>query len=149
MTLLTAKPVAIACDHAGLPLKQALMAALDGRVEWLDLGTNSTDSCNYADFGYAVGQAVSDGRAERGIVICGSGIGISIAANRFAAVRCALCTDATMARLSRLHNDANVLALGARIIGIAIAQDCAEAFLTTAFEGGRHQTRVETLAKGI
>lgn len=143
------KPVAIACDHAGLPLKKEVMAAWGDRVTWLDLGTHTAESCNYVDFGYAVGEAIKDGRADRGIVICGSGIGISIAANRYAGVRCALCTDATMARLSRLHNDANVLALGARITGVAVALDCVEAFLGTAFEGGRHQARVETLAKGI
>lgn len=143
------KPVAIACDHAGLPLKQALMEALGNGVQWLDLGTHTNESCNYVDFGYAVGEAVSDGRADRGIVICGSGIGISIAANRFAKVRCALCTDSTMARLSRLHNDANVLALGARITGLAVALDCVDAFLHTAFEGGRHQARIEKLNTGI
>lgn len=143
------KPVAIACDHAGLELKNALVKALQDRVTWLDLGTNSTESCNYVDFGYAVGEAISDGRADRGILVCGSGIGISIAANRYAKVRCALCTDSTMARLSRSHNDANVLALGARITGLAVALDCAEAFLFTEFEGGRHQLRVQTLNKGI
>lgn len=143
------KPVAIASDHAGYVLKEALKNALGDRVQWLDLGTPNEESCNYADFGFAVGQAVSDGRADRGIVICGSGIGISIAANRFAKVRCALCTDATMARLSRLHNDSNVLALGARIIGLAVAQDCVAAFLDTPFEGGRHQTRIDTLNTGL
>lgn len=143
------KPIAIASDHAGFEMKQALIKALGDKVEWLDLGTHNQESCNYVDFGFAVGQAISDGRADRGIVICGSGIGISMAANRFAAVRCALCTDATMARLSRQHNDANVLALGARIIGMAIAQDCVEAFLNTEFEGGRHQTRIDKLNTGI
>lgn len=143
------KPIAIASDHAGFEMKQALIKALGDKVEWLDLGTHNQESCNYVDFGFAVGQAISEGRADRGIVICGSGIGISMAANRFAAVRCALCTDATMARLSRQHNDANVLALGARIIGMAIAQDCVEAFLNTEFEGGRHQTRIDKLNTGI
>jgi ribose 5-phosphate isomerase B len=143
------KPIAIASDHAGFEMKQALIKALGDKVEWLDLGTHNQESCNYVDFGFAVGQAISEGRADRGIVICGSGIGISMAANRFAAVRCALCTDATMARLSRQHNDANVLALGARIIGMAIAQDCVEAFLNTEFEGGRHQTRIDKLNAGI
>lgn len=143
------KPVAIASDHAGFALKEALMKALEGKVEWLDLGTHNEESCNYADFGYAAGQAITDGRADRAVIVCGSGIGISIAANRFAKVRCALCTDSTMARLSRLHNDANVIALGARITGVAVALDCVEAFLHTEFEGGRHQKRVETLGKGI
>ncbi|MBU0800922.1 MAG: ribose 5-phosphate isomerase B [Alphaproteobacteria bacterium] len=143
------KPVAIACDHAGFAMKDALMKALGDKVQWLDLGTHNQESCNYVDFGFEVGKAISDGRAERGIVICGSGIGISIAANRYAKVRCALCTDVTMARFSRLHNDANVLALGARITGIAVAQECVEVFLNTAFEGGRHQTRIEKLDTGI
>ena len=136
--------LAIACDHAGFPLKDALMKALPD-IEWLDLGTNNTDSVNYPDYGYAMGKAISEGNAERGIVVCGSGIGISIAANRFPDVRAALCTNGTMARLSRAHNDANVLALGSRITGFEVAMDCVMAFLDTPFEGGRHQTRVDML----
>ena len=143
------KPVAIASDHAGFALKAALMKALDERFLWLDLGTHNEESCSYADYGFEVGRAIADGRADRGIVICGSGIGISKAANRFAKVRCALCSNSTMARLSRLHNDANVLALGARITGLAVALDCVEAFMVTEFEGGRHEKRVESLFKGI
>jgi ribose 5-phosphate isomerase B len=118
-----------------------------GQVDWIDLGTNSRDSVNYADFGKKMGELIARGDAERGIVICGSGIGISIAANRFKSVRAALCVDATMARLARLHNDANVLALGARIVGMQVAIDCAEAFLATEFEGGRHEARVKSLGE--
>lgn len=139
--------IAIAADHGGFALKETLKAALAGRCEWLDLGTNSTASCSYADFGHAVARAVLDGKAEKGIAICGSGIGIGIAANRHPGIRAALCTDATMARLARLHNDANILVLGARIIGEAVAQDCVEAFLSTDFEGGRHVARVQGIEK--
>ncbi|MCP8713362.1 ribose 5-phosphate isomerase B, partial [Streptomyces sp. AC04842] len=115
-------------------------------IDWLDLGTHSEESVDYPAYGFAMGQAITDGRARLGIVICGSGIGISIAANRYAAVRAALCANATMARLSRQHNDANVLALGSRIIGLDVARDCVGAFLDTPFEGGRHQRRADMLA---
>jgi ribose 5-phosphate isomerase B len=141
--------IAIASDHGGFQLKQAVIEKLGADYEWLDLGCHSRESCNYADFGHAVGQAISKGEVSRGIIICGSGIGISIAANRYAKVRAALCTDATMARLARSHNDANVLALGERIIGPEVAFDCIEAFLNTAYEGGRHQARVDKLNAGI
>jgi ribose 5-phosphate isomerase B len=137
--------IAIACDHAGFEFKQQIIAHLKGKAEVLDLGTNSVDSVDYPDFGQAVGQAITEGDAEKGIVICGSGIGISIAANRFPAVRAALCQNSTMARLARQHNDANVLALGARLIGIETAYDCIDVFLNTKFEGGRHEGRVAKL----
>lgn len=137
--------VAIASDHAGYELKELIKGAFAGRVEWLDLGPHNTESVNYAEYGLALGRAVAEGQAERGIAICGSGIGISIAANRYASVRSALCTNVTMARLCRLHNDANVLALGARIIGTEVALDCVQVFFDTEFEGGRHEQRVKTL----
>ena len=144
---MASKPkLAIACDHAGLELKEAVKAHLKDRADVLDLGTNSKDSVDYPDFGAAVGKAITDSKAQMGIVICGSGIGISIAANRFPAVRAALCMNSTMARLSRQHNDANVLALGARLIGTEIALDCVDAFLNTKFEGGRHEGRVKKLS---
>jgi len=143
---MTQKPVlAISADHAGFVLKEALKVYFADRVEWMDLGTNSKDSVNYADFGKAMGHAITDGKVERGIIVCGSGIGISIAANRFVKVRAALVTDVTMAKACRQHNDANVLALGARIVGMQVAIDCVEAFLSTPFEGGRHAARVESL----
>jgi len=135
----------LACDHAGFELKEAIKKHLEGRVSVLDLGTNAKDSVDYPDFGAAMGKAITDGKAQMGIVVCGSGIGISIAANRFPAVRAALCMNSTMARLSRQHNDANVLALGARMIGQEIAFDCVDAFLNTKFEGGRHEWRVKKL----
>lgn len=140
--------LAIASDHAGYELKEALKKARP-EFEWLDLGTGSPESVNYPDFGYAMGMTITEGRAEKGIVICGSGIGISIAANRFPAVRAALCTNSTMARLCRAHNDANVLALGSRITGFEVAMDCVMAFLDTPFEGGRHQKRVDMLGNII
>ena len=136
---------AIACDHAGVLLKQTIIQQHPS-VSWLDLGTNTPDSVDYPDYGAAVADAIASGKAQRGIVICGSGIGISIAANRNPAVRCALCTDTTMARLSRQHNDANVLALGARVIGAETALDIVGTFLNTAFDGGeRHARRVKKL----
>lgn len=137
--------LAIACDHAGFELKESIKNRFVNKIEWLDLGTNAVDSVDYPDFGRAMGEAIRDGKAERGIVICGSGIGISIAANRFKEVRAALCTSAEMAKLARQHNDANVLALGARIVDEKTAFACVEAFLNTEFEGGRHGRRVEKL----
>ncbi len=140
--------VALAADHAGFALKEELRAELDrAGVEYIDLGTNSLDSVDYPDFGRAVADAVAEGRANSGVIICGTGIGISIAANRVAGVRAAVCHDATTARLAREHNDANVLALGARIVGGEVAKDCLHAFLSTPFDGGeRHQRRVEKLS---
>lgn len=139
-------PIAIASDHAGYDLKEQLKQAFTD-IEWLDLGTHGSASVDYPDFGFAIGQAITYGKAQQGIVICGSGIGISIAANRFAAVRAALCTNSTMARLSRQHNDANVLALGSRITGFEVARECVSAFLETPFEGGRHQRRIDMLSQ--
>lgn len=114
-------------------------------ITWVDLGTNSTDSVDYPDFGKKMGDAIASGDVQSGIIICGTGIGISIAANRNPAVRCGLCTDTTMARLTREHNDANVLAVGARITGVESAMDIVDVFLNTEFEGGRHARRVEKL----
>ncbi len=140
--------IALAADHAGLDLKSILKDELVRMgYEVLDLGTNDTASVDYPDYGFAAAKAVADGRAERAVVVCGSGIGISIAANRLPAVRAALCHDALTARLARQHNDANVLALGARTTGVETAKDCLRVFLTTAFEGGRHAGRVAKLGK--
>jgi ribose 5-phosphate isomerase B len=136
--------IAIACDHGGFVLKEALKVALPD-VKWLDLGTDSAESVDYPDFANKLAGAVKSGKAARGILICGSGIGISIAANRHAHIRCALVHDVTGARLCRQHNDANVLALGGRMIGDAVAKQCVEAFLGTAFDGGRHQKRIDKL----
>ncbi len=138
--------LAIASDHAGYDLKEPIKAHY-ADIEWIDLGTNSLDSVDYPDFGRAMGEAITSGEAQRGILVCGSGIGISIAANRFAKVRAALCTTPDMARLARQHNDANVLVLGARIIDEETAFACIDVFLNTEFEGGRHESRVKKLGK--
>lgn len=141
------KTIAIACDHAGLGLKTELVEALENQgFEVIDLGVNSTDSVDYPDFGYAMAEAIGDGRAERGVLVCGSGIGISIAANRHPAVRAALIHDALGAKMSRRHNDANVICFGGRMIGEDVAKDCLSIFLDTPFEGGRHARRVEKLS---
>lgn len=138
--------IAIASDHAGFEMKSALIDIFkDLPVEWVDLGTNSPESVDYPDFGAKMGKAIAEGRAPIGVLVCGSGVGISIAANRNPAVRCVLCNDETTARLSRQHNDANVIAFGGRLIGIETAKACLKAFLTTEFEGGRHQRRVDKL----
>lgn len=136
--------IAIAADHGGFALKDQIKAAFPN-MNWLDLGTNTSDSVDYPDFAKKVADAIKDSKATRGILICGSGIGISIAANRYAHVRCALVHDVTGARLCRQHNDANVLALGARMIGAEVAKDCVDVFLSAEFEGGRHQKRVDKL----
>ena len=140
--------IAIASDHAGYDLKEKLKTSL-ASLDWLDLGTHSEASVNYPDFGFAIGAAITEGRATKGIVICGSGIGISIAANRFPAVRAAVCTDATMTRLCRQHNDANVLALGSRIVGFEVALECVNVFLGTPFEEIRHQKRIDMLNRNL
>lgn len=139
--------VAIAADHAGFELKEILKAELAAQgKEVLDLGTNGPASVDYPDFAAMLAQALAEGRAERGVLVCGTGIGISIAANRHRAVRAALCHDSVSARLARAHNDANVLALGARLIGTEVAKECLRVFLNTPFEGGRHAGRVAKLA---
>jgi ribose 5-phosphate isomerase B len=144
---MTPTTVAIGSDHAGFDLKQVLKAYLtELGYEVLDLGTGGPESVDYPDFGKAVAAAVSGGRAGLGVVVCGTGIGISIAANRDPGVRAALCHDHTTAELSRRHNDANILALGSRIIGVEVAKECVRTFLTTPFEGGRHAGRVAKLS---
>jgi len=138
--------IALAADHGGFALKDDIKAVLRARgLDVLDLGTDSAESVDYPDFGYALAEAIRSGRATRGVVLCGSGIGIGIAANRFPEVRAALCHDPLSAELSRRHNDANVLALGGRLIGPEMAKACLEAFLDTPFEGGRHARRVAKL----
>ena len=139
--------IAIGSDHAGYGLKSAVAEWLkEAGHDVLDLGTHGAESVDYPDFGRAVGEAVAAGKAEKGVVVCGSGIGISIAANRVKGARAALCMNGLMARLSRQHNDANILALGERLIGIETARDCLNEFLNTPFEGGRHQRRVDKLS---
>ncbi len=139
--------IAIASDHAAFELKALLADWLRGEghdVE--DLGTNGPDSVDYPDFGYALGEAIAAGRADRGVALCGSGIGISISVNRNPAARCALVSEPLSAKLSREHNDANVIAMGARLTGIDMAKACLTAFLTTDFAGDRHARRVGKLS---
>lgn len=140
--------VALAADHGGFALKEDLKSELaNSGVDCIDLGTDSETSVDYPDFGRAVADAIVEGRAERGVIICGTGIGISIAANRVSGIRAAVCHDATTARLARAHNDANILALGASIVGREVAIDCLNTFLSTPFDGGeRHVRRVAKLS---
>jgi ribose 5-phosphate isomerase B len=140
--------IAVASDHAGFDLKEILKHDLRAAGhDVLDLGTNSTASVDYPDFGHAMADAIASGRAGRGVLVCGSGIGISIAANRNSKVRAALAHDVTSARLSREHNDANVVAFGQRLIDVEIAREALKVFLSTPFEGGRHMSRVAKLSK--
>lgn len=137
--------VAIACDHGGVELKDFLKDTFD--LKWIDLGTNDAKkSVDYPDFGHALAEVVASGEADYGIAICGSGIGISIACNRHPDIRAALCMNTTMAKLSREHNDANVLCLGARLTGDILAMEIVKEFLETDFEGGRHQGRIDKLS---
>ncbi|ESZ87171.1 MAG: ribose 5-phosphate isomerase [Blastomonas sp. CACIA14H2] len=145
---MTATPVtiALASDHAAVALKAELGQWLrDQGHDVTDLGPDSTDSVDYPDYGFKLAAHVASGAAEFGVALCGSGIGISIAVNRNPACRCALVSDGLSARLSRQHNNANVIAMGARLIGIDAAKDCLAAFLSTPFEGGRHERRVAKL----
>ncbi len=138
--------IAIGSDHGGYGLKEKVKAFLDSKgMAYEDFGCHSTDSCDYPLFGQAVAQAVSQGRCEKGIVICTTGIGISMAANKVKGVRCALCAEPFSAEMTRRHNDANVLAMGAGIVGPNLAERIVETFLETAFEGGRHQRRVDQI----
>ncbi len=139
--------IAIGSDHGGYLLKEEIVSYLkENGHEVTDLGTNSTESCDYPEFGHKVGKAVAAGECDRGIVICTTGIGISIAANRIKGVRAALCTDPFMAEMTRLHNDANVLALGANIVGKGLALKITEVFLNTEFsEGERHIRRIRLI----
>ena len=137
----------VGSDHAGFALKRHLVEVLRGLGdEVADLGTDSEQSVDYPDFGAAVGRAVASARSQTlGLVICGTGVGISIAANKVPGIRCALCTEAFTATAARAHNDANVIAMGARVIGAGVAEACLRAFRDTSFEGGRHSRRVAKL----
>ena len=140
--------IAFASDHAAVALKRALVAWAEGEGhEIVDLGTDGEASVDYPDYGYAIARALAEGRADRGVALCGSGIGIAIAANRHPACRCAQVAEPVSARFARTHNDANAIAMGARLIGEEMAKACLDAFLSTPFEGGRHQHRVDKLSK--
>lgn len=141
------KHIAIASDHAGVSLKEVLKRELEhlGYVPE-DLGTDTLDSVDYPDFANKLAAFIKQGKAGKGVLVCGTGIGISIAANRHKEIRAALCHNALTAKLAREHNDANVLALGARVVDEETAKECLKIFLTTEFEGGRHQKRVDKLS---
>lgn len=138
--------IAIASDHGGYALKEHIKAYLAAKgITCQDFGTDSTASCDYPIFGKAAAEAVASGRCEKGIVICVTGIGISMVANKVKGIRCALCGDSFSAEMTRRHNDANMLAMGAGIVGPSLAERIVDTFLTTEFEGGRHQRRVNLM----
>jgi len=141
--------LAIGADHGGYVLKQEIVGLLRkiGNIEVIDFGTAGPDSVDYPDFGKKVSEAVSDGQADRGILICGTGIGMSIVANRYPKIRAALCHDHFTAKMSRQHNDANVLVMGERVIGRGVACEIVQTWLETEFEGGRHQLRLNKIGK--
>jgi len=138
--------VVIACDHGGFELKEIVKEHLEKNGYLvIDIGTYSLDSVDYPDYGEKAGQMVASKEVDRGIVICGTGIGISLAANKVSGIRCALCTNEYMAVMSRKHNNANILALGNRVIGSGLALSIVDAWMTTEFEGGRHGIRVDKI----
>lgn len=139
--------IAIACDHGGFELKGEIRKYLDEKgIEYLDLGCDSTKSVDYPEYARKVCKEITEGRAEKGILICGTGIGISIAANKVKGIRCALCTDCFMAEATRLHNDANVLALGGRVVGPGLALKIVDTFLNTEFSNDeRHIRRINLI----
>lgn len=140
--------LALGSDHGGYALKQEIIGHLEKKgIKYKDFGTHSEDSCDYPLYAEAVGKAVASGECELGILICGTGIGVSIAANKIKGIRAALCGDCFSAEFSRLHNDANILTLGARVIGTGLALKIVDTFLNTEFEGGRHGRRVGLISK--
>ena len=142
--------IAIGSDHGGFALKQEIMKHLEERkLEYIDFGTYSSDSCDYPDFAHQVGSSINNGTYKRGIVICGSGNGVQMTVNKYPNVRCALCWNVEIAHLARQHNDANILSLPARFISEDLAMQILKEYLETPFEGGRHQRRVEKINKLI
>ena len=138
--------IALACDHGALDLKEAVKKHLEAKgLACKDFGTYTADSCDYPDFGAAAARAVASGECEKGIVMCTTGIGISIAANKIKGARCALLSDLMSARLTRQHNDSNMMAMGAGVVGTKLALEIVDTWLETEFEGGRHQRRVDKL----
>ena len=141
-----AKKIAVASDHAALDLKAEIIKYLEENgFEYYDFGTYTKDSCNYPDYAEKVCTAVYNGEYDLGILVCGTGIGMSMAANKCKGIRAALCNDTFSAKFTRLHNDANVLCMGARTLGAGVALEITDVFLNTGFEGGRHQTRVDMI----
>lgn len=139
--------IALGSDHGGYELKEAIRTHLESQgIEVSDLGTHSTDSVDYPKYGFVVGQAIMEGKADLGIVVCGTGLGISMAANKVPGIRAAVCTETFSARMAREHNNANVLALGGRVTGVGLALDIVDIFIKTDFAGGRHARRVDLIS---
>ena len=139
--------IALACDHTGLELKEEIKKLLDSLgLEYRDFGTDSHESCDYAVYGYRAAKAVADGLCDRAILICGTGVGIGIAASKVKGTRVCTCSDVYTAELSKRHNNSNVLTMGARVVGVDLAKMIAEHWLTAPFEGGRHQRRIDQIA---
>ena len=142
------KPILVACDHAAVEMKKEVIKHLEDQgYTCVDFGTHTNASCNYPDYAEKVCTAINDGEGDMGILICGTGIGMSMAANKCRGIRAALCSDTFSARFTRLHNNANVLCMGARIIAYEMAEMIADKFLETEFEGGRHQRRIDLFDK--
>ena len=140
--------IAIGSDHAGYALKEEIKLYLEEKgVKYKDFGTGSEQSVHYPVYAGKVAEAIQSSECDKGILVCGTGIGISIAANKFKGIRCAACSDTFSARMTRLHNDANIIAIGARVVGGGLAMDIIEAFLTTGFEGGKHAVRVDMITE--
>ena len=140
--------IIIGCDHGGLELKEAIIKHLNGRnIETVDVGTYTSESCSYPDYAKALCKRIQSGEFERGILVCGTGIGMSIAANKHKGIRAACCSDTFSARMTRMHNDANVLCLGGRVVGPGLACDMVDLFVDTDFQGGRHTQRVAMLSQ--
>ena len=141
------KKIVIGCDHGGLELKNQIIAYLAARgIETCDVGTYTDESCNYPDYAGALCKKIQSGECELGILVCGTGIGMSIAANKHKGIRAACCSDTFSARMTRMHNDANVLCLGGRVVGMGLACDMVDLFIDTEYEGGRHDLRLAAIA---
>ncbi len=138
--------IAIGCDHGGIALKAEIIKYLEAnKIEYKDFGTYSSESCDYPDIALPVCKSILSSECEKGILICGTGIGISMSANKIKGIRCALCHDYFSAKYTRLHNDSNIIAFGARVIGPGLATELVDVFLNTGFEGGRHAVRVDKM----
>lgn len=143
---MTDKIIAVGCDHGGFELKKEILAHLEEKgVKYTDFGTYSSDSCDYPDYAEKACAAVVNGECDLAILVCGTGIGISMAANKIKGIRAACCSDTFSARFTRLHNDANALCMGGRVVGAGLACDMVDLFITTEFEGGRHQNRIDKI----
>ena len=140
--------IAIGSDHAGVELKKELLSLFNKlQIQFVDFGTDSPESVDYPDFGEKVSESVSSGKMERGLLICGTGIGMSIVANKFPGVRASLCNDLFTAKMSRMHNDANILVIGGRVVGKDLAKEIVRTWVSTRFEGDRHQRRLDKISR--